>query len=465
MKKKLLWMIRWFPFALLVSTKSYAQEAATNTFVEVWTYTDPQAQYTDGVTTGAFWDGGRHAIFRSDTNYNIGGIQGRLVVLDNQGGVRFTSPGRLGADLIGYSLAYNFDESGPAELFYGEATEIGRVYARRSSATNPLWTSTPYGWSGMYNLGPSAGDITNIGPLDLVVPDWNGNVTVLNPSNGAILRQIDLYATLGEYISGHVAVGELIASSPGEEIVIFGADAGKVIVLGSGVGTTLDVLYESAADPMGGYAEGSGPALGDIDGDGQQEIVVVGVGTQTVYAYDVNKGTGCEYFWPVTGADYFYTSPVIGDVLPLIANNEVVVQSTNSVVEVLSAAPPPSAGICVQGTTRFTQVIGTGGDSWFTPALANVAGLSGIDIITANYTNLEIIEPQQDRVAYRFTDPTATFYSSLTVTRGSASGPANIVISGWLNSRVYRLDTRPGAPYPSGWNHAMGSPRRQGLAK
>jgi hypothetical protein len=229
----------------------------------------------------------------------------------------------------------------------------------------------------------------------------------------------------------------------------------------------LNLIYQSIPYVNGGYAEGSGPAIVDIDLDGVNEIIIVGVAGRQVRAFNINN-SDCKYFWNLDGLDYYFTSPIAGDIIGENHGLEVAVQSVDSIVQVLGLPEPyvSEPTQCIEGEILYTRIVGDGGGAWYTPGLANVAGGNGLDIITANYNNLEIIDVELDRVAYRFVDTSAFFYPSPIIMKGASTAPAALLVSGWGNGKVYRLNTRPGSPVPSSqWTHAMGNPKRNGTIK
>ncbi len=305
----------------------------------------------------------------------------------------------------------------------------------------------------------------------MVIPDWNGEVRVLRRRTGNTIASFNIYSSddpnvpsLGEWANGHATIAN-VDESPANEIILAGAATGRVIVLGAnGASEQLQVVYASDSLPGGAYVDGSGPAVADLDGDGQVEIVVAASGSPAIYAFSVEHGSQCKYKWTATsGSDYYWTSPVIADV-DGDGRNEVVVFSVDSVLSVLSA-PQATPGECQEGVIEWEYVMDDGAPAWFTPALGQLTGGDAIDVVVASETTLEVVDVQARTVAYRFVDPTAQFYPSAVVAPGS-DGPnspaAHIFVSGWSNGAVYRLDTNPGAPRPNPWVGYMGGNERTG---
>lgn len=446
-------------FALLYSRDAYPQDS----FITKWIYNSPTGSYTDGISAGYLASGGLIVANLSDSNH-LDGIYGKMVVLNSNGSVLYSSAPRQGRDVVGYTLVHNADNLGFSEIYYGESNNDAIVYGLRGSYST-MFKSQGYIYPSYYNMGPSAGDISVDSPgLELVIPSWGGKLTVLNPISGSVIYQYDLLQNLGEYISGHAAIGDIFLELPGEEIAVFGAAEGQVLVFGSGVNGYLNLLYQS--DINTGYAEGSGPAIADIDLDGNLEIIVAGVGTKNVVAYDVIHGTHCKYNWNVSGEDYYYTSPVVGDIVTSEFGLEIAIESIDSIVEVLQIPDSSPVGDeCLDGGIIYQKIINGGEPAWFTPGLANISGGSGLDIVAASYTTLEVIDVEGNRVSYRYSDSSAYFYPSPIILRNSIANPSAVIVSGWGNGKIYRLDTKRYSPMPTrAWPHSMGNIRRNGFS-
>ncbi len=397
---------------------------------------------------------------------------GKVVVLRTNGALlnEFFPPAQR--DIMGLPLIMQLD-TGEHEYLMGEfvsPTEMGAVYANRGSSTTPnesVWIHTPRAWPGYWNMGPSAGNVVAGGGDEVVVADWNGIIQALDRRNGSPMATYDAFAAHGENLYGHVAIAS-VDNDAGNEIVVVGASTGQVIVLRAETDGTMTLLFASDPVPGGGFARGSGPAIGDIDGDGTPEIVVTTTGASPmVRAFDiVNNAAGpCKYQWTPAGSDFYWTSPVIGDV-DGDGVSEVVVQDTAGRVHVMTTqGVTPSATGCVAGNydVQAYQIGGIGGGSWFTPVVANLTGSPGLEIVVATYTTLEVVEVTAAgtaQAAYRAFEPTATFYPSAIVVPNG--GGAALYVSGWQNGSVYRYDLSGTAP-GGDWHSFMHNNRRTGL--
>ena len=366
------------------------------------------------------------------------------------------------------------------------ASSSASVHALGNDSDLPQWTSTGWGYPGFWNMGVTTGDLRTgdgMGGDEVVVPTWTGDLAVLKHDTAETLNTYSFFDTpAGENLYGHVAVADVVAAD-GNEIIAFGAATGTVYVLSAPAeGGQLHVEW-SSLPASGLYAFGSGPAVADLDGDGQPEIIVNSAGSNDVYAYDPSYGRGCKYHWTIAGATTFaFSSPVVGDVDgDGWGDKEVVAFSANALLAVLGVPTAPTDGTtCADGFVKWTHTVGDGGDAWFTPALANLSGNDALDIVVASHTTLEVVDANAQTVAYRFSDPSATFFPSAVVAgRGFGypqSSPwayvpppdptlpaASIYVSGWDNGKVYHLTTPSDAPIPSqDWLTFMGNNSRTG---
>ncbi len=154
---------------------------------------------------------------------------------------------------------------------------------------------------------PAVGDIDGDGSMEIVVADKSGWVHAWR-YNG---RSVEGWpVNLRDDIVSSPALGDMDDNRNTLEIVI-GTEYGTIYVLKSD-GTTMDGWPVSVADDMT-----SSPAIGDINGDGSADVVVAtgtGLGyTGLVYAFR-SSGRKIGTLWPVhTGGNISYSSPALGD--------------------------------------------------------------------------------------------------------------------------------------------------------
>ncbi|MCK6549723.1 VCBS repeat-containing protein [Myxococcota bacterium] len=466
------------------------------TLTQLWTHV-ATGFTTDGIAVGDVMTGGGQevVVLANGGNYlapPYAVAPGRMLVLSlATGAIREGYTATSGNDLMGfpmieplYGIFTPCVSGSPCHITFGETGDVApptgtaggvlsRAFDLGTASWQALWTSRPFGFPGHWNMGPSAGNVrTDVSvangtqnPLqnEVVIADLYGNISVLRANDANVLNTYNTYTAHNrESVFGHAALANIDAD-PSLEIVVMGARAGRVIAVRPGTTSGLmTAAYVSDPLPTPGRATANGPAIGDIDGDGNPEIIVVAGNLDDVYAYDARFGTGCKYRWrSLGGTGYNYTSPVIGDVTG-DGRREVVVFSNDSVLSVLSAPATPGVG-CTDGTITWEYTVGNGGNSWFTPALGNMAGNTKLDVAVANYNTVEVIDVDARRPEFRFSAGTASFYPSVAIQGGTTGGQgAFLHLSGWGNSTVYRLATPFNQPFPSPWLSFMGGNTRTG---
>ncbi|MBN1489080.1 MAG: VCBS repeat-containing protein, partial [Phycisphaerae bacterium] len=243
------------------------------------------------------------------------------------------------------------------EVVVGSADN--KVYVKNDDGTNVAgW---PIATGGEVHSSPALGDIDGDGALEIVIGSDDGKVYAWN-ANGTVLDRDaaapwDWPKTVGDKVQSSPALGDADGNS-GLDFVVVGSDDGNVyawdytgtalagwpkgtgdkvrsspaigdiddddeleVIVGSDDGNVyawnLDgtVVDRDGAAPWDwpnatGGAVSSSPALGDIDGDGDLDVVV-GSADGKVYAWD-HTGTTLTG-WPVTTAESVLCSPIIGD--------------------------------------------------------------------------------------------------------------------------------------------------------
>jgi ribosomal protein S6E (S10) len=466
------------PGATSTGVKLPAQPAPQQ-LSRAWTFQAPAGYETDGLALGDVHPTlGNELVVQMEGGNSAAGV-GRAMVLSAASGApvgQFDGV-TAGNDFQGFPMIENLDNSGFSEFLVSEMGGArpapgAAVYARGGDGSSALWTSTGYGYAGFWNMGPTAADVrrddANPGK-EVVIADYDGDIVVLKRDTAETLNQYNLYAATGDNLYGHAAVANVHAAA-GNEIVVVGAQSGRVYVLGAppvAEGThgtqPLSLLYTSDPPLNGGYGFGSGPAISDLDGDAKNEIIVATAGVGGVYAYSTSVGGGaCKYKWSMPGGfDYGWTSPVVGDV-DGDGKPEVIVFSSDSVLSVLKV--PAYTGSCTEGTVAWQYTVGNGGDAWFTPALADLTGSGALDVVVANYNTVEVIDVAKKMPVWRYSDASAQFYPSAAIERGTKGGAgAGIYVSGWSNGTVMKLTTPVGGNLPPvDWPTFMGANSRSG---
>lgn len=455
------WLVGTQRFAV---TSNVVTTVYSVSMVAAWIYTEPQLRTTDGLAVANLTSNtGSEILLLAPKRGTADG--GRAVVLRSDTGAELSSfsPG-TGRNVMGLPLAEDLVDGGTFEYVFGEplplASDAG-IYARKGNSTG-LWSSLPYGYSAYWNMGPSSANVLTAVPgNEVVIADWDGNVKLLR-NTGAVQASYNTWTSDSDHAFGHVALADLDADGGTLEAVIAGNTLGTVIALNAG---TMTLKWKSASlkTLYGDAPYGSGPAIGNIDADARPEIVVATRGTTgDIYAFDVSQATGstCEHrFHP--GGSFTYTSPVIGDVDGSGVKSIIAISSTDSVLSVMKAGTPGCA--TAGGTIVWQHTIKAGDRSSFTPVLHDVNGDGVFDVIAASNTRLEVIDVRNRAVLLSFDDATAVFAPSAVIANAdTASGVLELYVSGWRNSKVYRLTLPATATSPNAWPTFMGGNARTG---
>jgi uncharacterized repeat protein (TIGR01451 family) len=446
----------------VVASNTVSTVCAPTTLTAAWVYTEPAGRMTDGLAVGNLTNlTGSELVVLSPTRGSIDG--GAAIVLRSDTGAEVAryQPG-VGRNTQGLPLIENLDGAGNSEFLFGEANSVtsnAAFFARNGDAT-ARWASLPYGYPGYWNMGPASANVTASAGQEVVLADWDGNVRLLS-STGAVLASYGFWATDGDNAFGHPPIADVDGDGT-LEVVLFGYTKGLVTVLNA---DTLTAQWKSA--PLktltGDSAYGSGPAIGDLDGDGRAEIVVATYGTSSdVYAFDVTMPTGssCKYRFD-TGGRHTYVSPVIGDVDGTGRRSVVVMSANDSTVSVMKAN---GAGCNAAASTMVWQyVVKAGESSVFTPILYDVNGDGTLDVIAASRSRVVVLDVRNRRVLAQFEDATATFSPSGAVANAdTASAQRELYLTGWRNGKVYRVTLPATATSTNDWPTFMGSNTRTG---
>jgi len=238
-----------------------------------------------------------------------------------------------------------------------------------------MWSTGPYYFPGMTTSGPAAVDVNLDGRFEVVIATYGGTVVMLDGRTGSPRWTYDAWAQRGELFFGHPAVGDLTGDG-NFEIVLVGYVNGDVIALDAATGAE-EWVYADVWTKHGGYASANGALVTDIDGSRGQEVVISFSGTYQVLAL---SSTG-QLRWtvPFAGARFDYLSPVAADV-DGNGRREIFVQDATGVLRQISA------------TGEVVQSRDLGGESWVAPSFADVDGNGVVEVVAATEDTVFLLD-------------------------------------------------------------------------
>jgi hypothetical protein len=255
------------------------------------------------------------------------GSWNQLFVFDSLGNNIPGFPKNLGTSVT--ATLYDLDKDGYLEIIYPSSNKNLYIF-RYDGSSFAGWPQTLPEMPG----SPAVADIDNDGEFEIVAGTFQGPV-VPDPfkmyaweSDGGIINGFPV--TLSGVIKSTPAIGDL------------DGDGSKEIVVISYDDTNDDSLYVFDASgnlrtgfPVGvTYARLSSPALGDIDGDGNLEILVGGWNTSTEILYGFHQDGSVIQNFPVVlnhpgASGTVNTSPVICDIDGDTTTVEIIVKAND----------------------------------------------------------------------------------------------------------------------------------------
>ncbi len=337
-----------------------------------------------------------------DMEIFVGSGDGWVYGLDNQGNSlpgwpQFTGIAPSAGDpdgdntygIFGSPAVADIDSDDTFEVIVGAFSHLIYVWNAEDGSVHPGW---PFNNADTFWSSPALADLNNDGDLEIIV---GADSTV---PQGGLLR---VFSPDGDEMPGWPQlIDQVIWSSPaigdidddGQlEIVV-----GTGIFYGDGRGEYVNA-YESDGTPVTGWPVSledgnsstdnrvfSSPALADVDGDGQLEIFI---GSLDGYLYSISSGG--SILWKSTPAgegqnpaDFaIFSSPAVGDI-DGDGQFEVVVGGGWHITAFNALTGAKKSGYPIE--TGYPDLGGTPMFTWSSPTIADVDGDGLIELLIGN---------------------------------------------------------------------------------
>ncbi len=161
---------------------------------------------------------------------------------------------------------------------------------------------------------PALGDVTGDGQVDLVVGSQDGVVTVFDPTDGRVLRYVEVH--LGAQIQASPTLVDVTGDGVRDVVVatLFnqpGQSHVKIYDMTSSTPRKVFDVTDSNIRSVNQAGFFGSPVVGDIDGDGAKEVVATSLG-HDLYAWELNGQL--VHGFPVHTYDTVLSSPALADV-------------------------------------------------------------------------------------------------------------------------------------------------------
>ena len=358
---------------------------------------------------------------------------GSVTLLNGDGSERWSF--ETGADFNGYPGVADLDGDGHDEIAACETAAEGMCYLLDGDGS-VVWQAGPYFWPSLWTMGPEIADLDGDGSTEVVIPSFGGLVAVLDGATGQTKWEYDAWDADGELFYGGAAIGNIDGDSA-QEIVLFGWQQGKVLAIDGATGNR-DMVSDALYDLHGNAAFGNTPVLADLDADGRKDIVTTAFGWTENAATFALDGDGNVLWRTETAGQLVWVGPSVEDT------------DTDGTPEVF--VQDAAGALCrLEQNGDVTHVKQMGDNSWFEPLIMDGTGDLVADVMGGGWDSFQVTRGSDLDTIFDYERAGAGHWAPLLGDIDN-DGELELLLSGWIDRKLVALDTgiAGGGAFPSG---------------